>query len=80
MRQRTRNYNKSSGVQVMVFADRVEVWNSGSLPPELTVEDLKKPHTPFPANPFLANDPEQGIPDHPAEGLFDGASLRPYGV
>lgn len=50
-----RNYNNTSGVQVMVFADRVEVWNSGSLPPELTVEDLKKPHTSFPANPYLAN-------------------------
>ncbi len=50
-----RNYNVSSGVQVMVFTDRVEVWNSGSLPPELTIEDLKKPHTSFPANPLLAN-------------------------
>ena len=50
-----RNYNKTSGVQVMVFADRVEVWNSGSLPSELTVEDLKKPHTSFPSNPFIAN-------------------------
>ncbi len=50
-----RNYNKTSGVQVMVFADRVEVWNSGSLPAELTIEDLKIPHTSFPANPFLAN-------------------------
>ena len=29
--------------------------NSGSLPSELTVEDLKKPHTSFPANPFVAN-------------------------
>ena len=50
-----RNYNVTSGVQVMVFTDRVEIWNSGSLPPELTVEDLKKPHTSFPANPLLAN-------------------------
>lgn len=50
-----RNYNNTSGVQVMVFADRVEVWNSGSLPSELTVEDLKKPHTSFPANPYIAN-------------------------
>ena len=40
-----RNYNVTSGVQVMVFSDRVEVWNSGSLPPELGIEDLKKPHT-----------------------------------
>lgn len=50
-----RNYSNTSGVQVMVFVDRVEVWNSGSLPSELTVEDLKKPHTSFPANPYLAN-------------------------
>jgi predicted HTH transcriptional regulator len=50
-----RNYNVTSGVQVMVFADRIEVWNSGSLPPELSVEDLKKPHTSYPANPLLAN-------------------------
>ena len=50
-----RNYNNTSGVQVMVFADRVEVWNSGSLPSELTVEDLKKPHASFPANPYIAN-------------------------
>jgi len=50
-----RNYNVTSGVQVMVFIDRVEVWNSGSLPPELSVEDLKKPHTSFPANPLIAN-------------------------
>lgn len=50
-----RNYNVTSGVQVMVFTDRVEVWNSGSLPSELSVEDLKKPHTSFPANPLIAN-------------------------
>jgi predicted HTH transcriptional regulator len=50
-----RNYNVTSGVQVMVFADRIEVWNSGSLPPELSIEDLKKPHTSYPANPLLAN-------------------------
>ena len=50
-----RNYNVTSGVQVMVFSDRLEIWNSGSLPPELGVEDLRKPHTSYPANPFLAN-------------------------
>lgn len=50
-----RNYNVTSGVQVMVFADRIEVWNSGSLPSELRIEDLRKPHTSYPANPLLAN-------------------------
>ncbi len=50
-----RNYNDTSGVQVMVFADRVEIWNSGTLPSDLSVADLKKPHTSFPANPLVAN-------------------------
>lgn len=50
-----RNYNDTSGVQVMIFADRVEVWNSGTMPPGLSVEDLKKPHTSYPANPLIAN-------------------------
>ena len=50
-----RNYNVSSSVQVMVFSDRVEIWNSGSLPPELEIEDLRKPHTSYPANPLLAH-------------------------
>lgn len=48
-----RNYNDTSGVQAMVFIDRVEIWNSGSLPSQLTVSDLKKPHRSFPGNPLL---------------------------
>ena len=50
-----RNYDKTSGIQVMVFLDRVEIWNSGSLPQELSVEGLKKIHTSYPANPLIAN-------------------------
>lgn len=49
-----RNYNDTSGVQVMVFIDRVEIWNSGSLPSQLTISDLKKPHRSYPGNPLLA--------------------------
>lgn len=49
-----RNYNTRSSVQVMVFLDRVEIWNSGTLPEDLTVEDLKKPHASHPNNPLLA--------------------------
>ncbi len=49
-----RNYNDTSGVQVMVFIDRVEIRNSGSLPSQLTISDLKKPHRSFPGNPLLA--------------------------
>ena len=49
-----RDYNTTSSVQVMVFLDRVEIWNSGTLPANLKVEDLKKPHASHPANPILA--------------------------
>lgn len=49
-----RDYDASSGVQVMLFLDRVEVWNSGSLPSRLKLADLKKPHTSFPNNPLIA--------------------------
>ncbi len=41
-------------VQEMVFIDRVEMRNSGSLPAQLTIADLKKPHRSFPGNPLIA--------------------------
>jgi predicted HTH transcriptional regulator len=37
-----------------VFADRVEVWNPGSLPPSLSLAQLRQPHGSIPANPLLA--------------------------
>ena len=49
-----RDYTDSSSVQVMLFADRLEVMNSGRLPPELTVEKLRVAHQSLPANPLLA--------------------------
>ena len=45
-----RNYASKSGVQVMVFADRIEVWNPGGLPEDLTVDMLKGPHPSVPRN------------------------------
>jgi predicted HTH transcriptional regulator len=49
-----RDYNNNAGVQVMVFADRVEIWNPGKLPDLLSVSDLRKPHTSYPHNPLIA--------------------------
>ncbi len=49
-----RDYNTTAGIQVMVFVDRLEIWNSGGLPNQLSLEDLKKPHTSYPNNPLLA--------------------------
>ncbi len=49
-----RDYTSSGSVQVMLFSDRLEVWNPGALPPALTLEQLRHPHASFPANPLLA--------------------------
>ncbi len=49
-----RNYRNNGFVQVLVFADRIEVWNPGELPPGLTPELLRKPHGPIPRNPLIA--------------------------
>lgn len=48
------DFTSTGNVQVMVFADRLEIWNPGKLPPALTVEKLREPHGSFPANPLLA--------------------------
>lgn len=50
-----RNFNTTSSVQVMVFLDRVEIWNAGTLPDTLKIEDLKKLHASHPPNPTLAS-------------------------
>jgi predicted HTH transcriptional regulator len=50
-----RDYNSPSAVQVMVFADRVEVWNPGALPSDLTPESLKVEHPSIPRNPLIAH-------------------------
>ena len=50
-----RDYTDNGSVQVMLFADRLEVWNPGRLPPPLTLEELRVPHRSVPGNPLLAN-------------------------
>ena len=49
-----RDYTDNSSVQVMLFSDRLDVMNSGRLPPPLTVEKLRVPHESVPGNPLLA--------------------------
>ena len=38
----------------MLFADRLEVWNPGTLLPSLTLQQLREPHGSVPANPLPA--------------------------
>jgi hypothetical protein len=49
-----RDYTSRGSAQVMLFADRLEVWNPGALPPSLTLEMLRRPHGSVPGNPLLA--------------------------
>jgi predicted HTH transcriptional regulator len=50
-----RDYSSNASVQVMLFADRLEVWNPGELPPSLSMERLRKPHASIPRNPLIAD-------------------------
>ena len=49
-----RDYASQGSVQVMLFSDRLEVWNPGRLPSSLTLARLRKPHGSVPHNPLLA--------------------------
>jgi predicted HTH transcriptional regulator len=49
-----RDYASNASVQVMLFADRLEVWNPGELPASLTPDLLRVPHPSIPRNPLLA--------------------------
>ena len=49
-----RDYTSNASVQVMLFKNRLEIWNPGQLPFGLTVDMLKTHHSSVPANPLLA--------------------------
>ena len=49
-----RDYTDNGSVQIMLFADRLEVRNPGRLPPPLTLEKLREAHRSVPGNPLLA--------------------------
>jgi len=49
-----RDYTSNGSVQIMLFKDRLEIWNPGHLPFGLTPDKLRKPHNSIPANLLLA--------------------------
>lgn len=49
-----RDYNSNASVEVRLFADRLEVWNPGTLPGTLTLESLHGDHPSVPFNPLIA--------------------------
>jgi predicted HTH transcriptional regulator len=49
-----RDYSNNASVQIMLFSDRLEIWNPGELLPPLTMEQLRKSHPSVPRNPRIA--------------------------
>ena len=49
-----RSYTESGMIQVRIYDDRLEIWNPGMLPPDLTIEQLYREHASHPRNPRLA--------------------------
>ena len=50
-----RDYTSTASVQVMLFADRLELWNPGELSLALTIPQLRRPHASIPRNPLIAD-------------------------
>lgn len=50
-----RDYTSNASVQVMLFRDRLEVWNPGRLPYGMTVDKLRMLHSSDPTNPTIAH-------------------------
>ena len=49
-----RDYTSTGSVQVMLFRNRLEIWNPGQLPNNLTFEKIKHAHSSQPFNPLIA--------------------------
>ncbi|MFH0924408.1 MAG: ATP-binding protein [bacterium] len=50
-----RDYSSNASIQVMLFPDRLEIWNPGSLPEGITPETLRIPHASIPRNPLISD-------------------------
>ena len=50
-----RDYTSNASVEVMLFSDRLEVWNPGELPQPLTMARLRAPHASIPRNPLICD-------------------------
>ena len=50
-----RDYTSNASVQVMLFRDRLEIWNPGRLPDGFTIQKLHEMHHSEPTNPVIAH-------------------------
>lgn len=49
-----RDYHSNAAVEIRLFSDRLEIWNPGHLPSNLTIDSLRSDHPSVPNNPLLA--------------------------
>jgi ATP-dependent DNA helicase RecG len=42
-------------IQIRIFDDKINIWNEGALPPELTIDSLSRQHPSIPRNPIIAD-------------------------
>jgi len=49
-----KDYSSTAEIQIRIYDDKIWIWNPGKLPPQLTIEDLKKEHSSYPRNPLIA--------------------------
>lgn len=46
--------NRNTSIALAIYDDRLEIWNNGTLPPQLKIEDLRKQHQSYPRNEEIA--------------------------
>ncbi len=46
--------NRSASIALAIYDDRLEIWNNGTLPPQLKIEDLRRTHQSYPRNEEIA--------------------------
>lgn len=49
-----RDYENTANVQIRIFDDRLEIWNPGLLPDNISIDELKKEHPSIPRNESIA--------------------------
>jgi len=53
-----RDYLSTAEIQIRIYDNKIWIWNSGKLPEELSIEDLKKEHSSYPKNPLAQEQKE----------------------
>ena len=49
-----KTYESNTPIQIAVYDDRIEIWNTGVLPEGWTIDDFMRPHRSCPYNPDIA--------------------------